>query len=399
MQEQIEESREARRKIEAEIASIRGDRAKLGAALLETAETARATEGKISETEDRLETLIGSEEAIRRSLASRRGVIAEVLAALQRMGRKPPPAVLVAPEDMLQSIRTAMLLGSVLPDMQAEVDALGVDLADLVQLRRSIAAERATLADQAAALGADRMRLSALVEARQSALAAAEQALGAERRHVAEIAKQAADLEDLVTKMESEIAAAARGAEAARKADEARKGQETGAVPDARQKTALGPFADPARLAPASSFAETKGLLPLPVSGTLLRNFGQPDGFGGTQKGMLMATRAGAFVASPCDGWVSYAGPYRSYGQLLIVNAGRGFYIILAGMDRINVNVGQFILAGEPIAIMGDGSTRTAAAIAVGAVQPILYVEFRKDGAAIDPGPWWAKSELQKVGG
>jgi septal ring factor EnvC (AmiA/AmiB activator) len=68
-------------------------------------------------------------------------------------------------------------------------------------------------------------------------------------------------------------------------------------------------------------------------------------------------------------------------------------------MDRINVNVGQFILAGEPVAVMGDGSAKTAAAIAIGGAQPILYVEFRKDGAAIDPGPWWAKPDIQRVRG
>ena len=68
-------------------------------------------------------------------------------------------------------------------------------------------------------------------------------------------------------------------------------------------------------------------------------------------------------------------------------------------MDKINVNVGQFVLAGEPVAVMGDSSVKTAAAIAVGAVQPVLYVEFRKDGVAIDPGPWWAKAEMQKVRG
>jgi septal ring factor EnvC (AmiA/AmiB activator) len=161
----------------------------------------------------------------------------------------------------------------------------------------------------------------------------------------------------------------------------------------------MAPFKDPARLAPASPFADAKGMLPMPATGVLQRGFGAPDGFGGAEKGMLIATRPQAIVASPCDGWAAYAGPYRSYGQLLIINAGQGYYIILAGMDRINVNVGQFILAGEPVAVMGDGSAKTAAAIAIGAVQPVLYIEFRKDGAAIDPGPWWAKPELQKVRG
>jgi septal ring factor EnvC (AmiA/AmiB activator) len=399
MQDSLTAAEEQRRKVEAEVAAIRTDRGKLAAALLEMAQSVSATEAKVGEAEGRLDTLTGSEEAIKRSLVSRREVIAEILAALQRMGRKPPPALLVSPEDMLGAIRTSMLLGAVLPEMRAETQALGADLADLLHLRQSIAAERDALAGDAAKLRIDRQRLAALVDARQAALAAAEQQLGAERLRAAELARQAANLKDLIARMETEVAAAARGAEAARKADEARKSAMEAAPPDVRSKVALAPFKDPARLAPASAFAETKGLLPLPVSGALQRGFGAPDGFGGAEKGMLIATRREAVVASPCDGWVAFAGPYRTYGQLLIINAGQGYYIILAGMDRINVNVGQFILAGEPVAIMGDGSAKTAAAIAIGAAQPILYIEFRKDGAAIDPGPWWVKPEFQKVRG
>ncbi|QBR72712.1 hypothetical protein CU048_06420 [Beijerinckiaceae bacterium] len=399
MEDTLEASQGQRRQIEAEIASIRADRAKLTAALLDATQNVNASERKIGETEARLDALTGSEDAIRRSLAGRRSVIAEVFASLQRMGRKPPPALLVAPEDMLQAIRTSMLLGAVLPQMRSETEALAADLSDLLQLRQSIADERETLSKGVAKLRSERERLAALVEARQSALSAAEQALGAERERASDLAKQAANLKDLITRMETEVAAAARGAEAARKADEMHRRAAEAAPPGGAVKAALAPFKDPARLAPATAFIETKGLLPVPVNGSLQRGFGSQDGFGGTEKGMLIATRVEAIVAAPCDGWVAFAGPYRTYGQLLIINAGQGYYIILAGMDKINVNVGQFILAGEPIAVMGDGSVKTAAAIAIGAVQPILYVEFRKDGVAIDPGPWWAKPELQKVRG
>jgi murein hydrolase activator len=398
MEDTLEASQEQRRKIEAEIESIRADRVKLTAALLDATQNVSATEQKISETEARLDTLSGSEDEIKRSLSSRRAVIAQVLASLQRMGRKPPPALLASPEDMLFAIRTSMLLGSVLPQMRAEAEALASDLSDLVQLRQSVAAERETLASSGARLRAERERLAALIDARQAALSTAEHALESERQRALDLAKQTASLKELIARMETEVAAAARGAEAARKADEARK-RAAEAAPPGGTKAAVSPFKDPARLAPAVSFIETRGLLPLPVNGTFLRSFGNQDGLGGTEKGALIATRSEAIVSSPCDGWVSFAGPYRSYGELLIINGGQGYYIILAGMDKINVNVGQFILAGEPVAIMGNGSVKTAAAIALGAVQPVLYVEFRKDGVAIDPGPWWAKPALQKVRG
>src|SRR5262249_54280043 len=197
MEDSLEASQEQRQKMEAEIASIRADRAKLTAALLNATKDVNASERKIGETEARLDTLTGSEDAIKRSLAGRRAVIAEVLASRQRMGRNPPPALLSAPEDMLAAIRTSMLLGSVLPQMRAETEALASDLADLMQLRQSIAAERETLSRIVAKLRAERERLAALVEARQAALVATERALDSERERALELAKQAASLKDL----------------------------------------------------------------------------------------------------------------------------------------------------------------------------------------------------------
>jgi septal ring factor EnvC (AmiA/AmiB activator) len=398
MEDSIHASTAQRAKIEADVAAIRTDRAKLETALADLARTMDNRQSKIADAKARLDTLTGSEEAIRRSLASRRSVIAEILAALQRMGRKPPPALMAAPEDMLAAIRTSMMLGAVLPDMRAETEALAADLTDLLALRRSIADERDALAGDVAKLALDRERLAALIDARQSALTAAEQALGAERARAADLARQAASLKELIARMETEVEAAASGAAASRKADEAQKAA-AAAAPEAQRRIAMAPFKDPARLAPASPFADTRGLLPMPAAGELQRGFGAPDGFGGTEKGIRVATLPDAVVVSPCDGWAAYAGPYRTYGQLLIINAGQGYYIVLAGMERINVNVGQFVLAGEPVAVMGERSARAAAAIAIGAMRPILYIEFRKDGAAIDPGPWWAKPEFQKVRG
>ena len=392
-------SQDQRKRIEAEIDGLRQDRARLAAALIDTAGKVKASEARIAAFEKRLDALTGTEDAIKRSLESRRGTVAEVLASLQRMGRKPPPAVLVRPEDMLAAVRTSMLLGAVLPELRAETEALAADLGELVNLRRSIAAERDGLSRDIAQLAGERQRLAALVEARQGTLTAAERALGAERERAGELARQASSLKDLIGGLESQIAASRRAAEEARKAEEAQKKAAELDAANVKNKVAAGIFRDSARLAPAVAFADTRGLLPFPVNGTLLKAYGAPDGFGGSEKGVSLATRARAPVASPTDGWVSYAGPYRTYGQLLIINAGGGYYVVLAGLGRANVEPGQFVLAGEPIGVMGEATGKTAAAIAIGATQPVLYIEFRKDGSAIDPGPWWAKADLQKVSG
>lgn len=395
VEEALAASTGARAALEAELAAIGGDRAKLSAALLDAARQSQATEDRMSRLEERLGTLGESESAIRRSLDARRGVIAEILAALQRMGRRPPPAVLVRPEDVLAVIRTSMLLGAVVPELRGEAETLAGDLAELVRLRGLIAADREGLKADLAGWARERQRLDALIAARRARLAEVESGLAAERARAAELGEQARSLKDLVDRMEGEVASARRAADEARTAQE-REARAT------RERFASAGNRDPARLAPKVRFADARGDLSRPASGTLVRSFNQPDGNGGMTRGISLATRPKAVVSSPADGWIAFAGPFRSYGRLLIINAGDGYYLLLAGLDQINVEVGQFVLAGEPVAAMGEGGAGLSSADGTGAgrsYDPILYVEFRKDGGSIDPEPWWAKGPSEKVRG
>ena len=127
--------------------------------------------------------------------------------------------------------------------------------------------------------------------------------------------------------------------------------------------------------------------------------FQQKTNAGDISQGISIATRSETRVLSPSDGWVIYAGPFRSYGQLLIVNAGEGYHVVLAGMERINVELGQFVLAGEPVGIMGASRVASNVNVDTGSTRPVLYVEFRKDGNSIDPSPWWAKSSVEERNG
>jgi septal ring factor EnvC (AmiA/AmiB activator) len=388
----LAQAAESQRRLEREIAELKADRAKLNAALIDGTRRMRATEDRIAGLEQRIATASGSEAAIRRSLEARRGLVVEVLAALQRMGRRPPPAVLVRPEDILAAVRTSMLLGAVLPELRAETEALAQDLAELVRLRAALHADRQSLEQELADLAREQERTAALVEARQSRLGEAERSFGSERAKASELAREAQSLKELIERMERDVAAAHKAADEAKRAAEA-QARET------RERFAAAAFRDPARLVPKIPFAEARGALPMPVGGQTVRAFGDSDGAGGTTRGISISTRPRAVVASPADGWVAFAGPFRSFGRLLIINAGGGYYLLLAGMDQIRVEVGQFVLAGEPVATMGDTSSLVAGNGGVESGGPVLYVEFRKDGGSIDPGPWWAKSQGEKVRG
>jgi septal ring factor EnvC (AmiA/AmiB activator) len=380
---------ELQQKLKADMAAIGQDRSKLNQRLIEIAGQVRSVETRIGEAETRLRPLDSREQQIRGTLDSRRSEIVEVLATLQRAGRRMPPALLVRPEDALQSLRTAMLLGSVVPELRGRAEKLAGDLTELITVRKAIATERDQLATDRDKLRDDQARLAALVDERQRAQSAIERDIDAEGARAIALSRQVDDLQGLIAKMEQDSKSAAKAAAIA---------SLRGAPATANGKPNLGALKDPARATPAIAFASAKGLFAMPVNGLKIREFGGSDGSGGVEKGISLSTRPGAQVTTPCDGWVVYAGPFRSYGQLLILNAGGGYHVLIAGMERISVNIGQFVLTGEPVATMGTRS-QVASILAVNASQPVLYVEFRKDGTPIDPGPWWAANEGEKVRG
>src|SRR4029079_9677408 len=131
----------------------------LNQALIDGAARLRDTEDRIAETEGRLKPLDDNERSLRQSLEGRRATIAEVLAALQRVGRHPPPAIMVRPEDALQTVRTAIMLGAVLPGARAQADQLAADLSDLVRIRREIGEEKERLGRDVASLNEERRRI------------------------------------------------------------------------------------------------------------------------------------------------------------------------------------------------------------------------------------------------
>lgn len=375
-----------------DIVQLRGDRARLARELIDASKRVQDSEQTLQRSERRLETLSLQEIAFRRSLEARRETIADVLASLQRLGRKPPPAVLVRPEDIMLTIRTSMLLGAVVPELRQEAEVILKDLTSLVETRASLVAERDRQAAVDATLKAERERVALLETARKTQLETSESRIVEERRKIQTLAREAQSLKELIARMETEIASASRAALAA------------SAVPlpqqnpaDAARRSATASL-DFARLQPKIAFQEARATLPMPVNGSVIRPFGGSDGLGSRDSGITVETGKQALVVAPADSWVSYAGAYRSFGQVLILNAGGGYRVILTGLDRVTVETGQFILSGEPVGAMGDSAV-PALQREQDKGQPLLYIEFRKDGAPIDPSPWWAKTDGEKVRG
>ena len=392
----IEVSEQRRAELEREIASLKHDQASLRTALLQSAKTQKKLSDDISDGETRIAALAGRQEAIRASLRSRKAILAEVLAALQRMGRNPPPGILISPDDALASVRSAILLGAVVPEIREETSRLVADLEELTQIHASIANERerliATLGEQAE----EEEKLNLLLEEKNRLAMARNERLGEERRKAEELAMRASSLNDLIASLGSEIDSAREAAEQARLA-EIRRMEETERRREQIKARKREGDPDIERMAPAYAFSELTESLELPARGEVTGSWGDDDGTGNTLVGTMVATQPDALVTAPADGWVVYAGNFRSYGQLLILNVGEEYNLVLAGMGRIDASIGQFVVAGEPVGRMSSRRLAAMGALSLASDAPTLYIEFRKDGKPIDPGPWWTKTPSGRI--
>ncbi len=412
-----------------DVADIDAERERLKQRLLETGALIQKSEAKLSTIEGRLGELEAQQRIVRGSLDQRHGQIAKLLGALQRMGRNPPPVMVTRRADALQMVRSAMLLAAAFPEMRGQAMELAGRLQELVRVMDDIRNESTRLKAETERLTEARTKLAGLMEERKQSLDQRRSELAEVRKTAGELSKSVTDLNELIGKLDQAVtantglgayekevavatpapAAATANADATPAIASARPAGPIVVTPDAspgpvqgtETKVALnvpkpgeiielrpgGGGASAARIKPAMAFHEARGRLPLPAHGRHVLNFGEKTQYGANSKGIVLETRNGAQITSPCDGWIVYAGEFRSYGQLLIINAGGGYHILLAGLSRIDVEPGQFVLAAEPVGTMsGAASSRD---VKSDASAPVLYVEFRKDGRPVDPNPWW----------
>lgn len=397
-----------------ETAMLRGE-------LIRAARNAQEHEAALADLRGQLADLDELEKQKSDALAGRKRKMSELLGALERLAQLPPEAMLALPATPQDTLRSAILLRAAVPQLEAQAKALRQEIESLAVVRDEIDAKRADQQKQAQALGEERARLGALL-ARKATL---EKQAVAERQKAADAAKalasQATDLRELLARIdadrkkreEAERKALAEAALAAKRAAEA-EAKARQQLADAQSKAQAEAATKAARPAPAppapppivstppaaptqvasfspprlGTFSQARGHLAFPAQGRMIQSFGEKVVGGGEARGIMLETEPAAQIVAPYDGTVVFAGPFRDYGQLLIIEHGEGYHMLLAGFERIDSAVSQTLLAGEPVGVMArpaDGNPR-------------LYIELRQNGRPINPLPWLA-TPIGKVSG
>ncbi len=345
----LQASKQKAAALAAAAAALSKEAAGLQARLVQRAAAAQQAEKELSDLEATLATLEETRAVKTAELNRKRHALLLSLAALERLAMTPPGAALVG-ENPLDIARGSLLLNFAVPELRRRAAGLAGELSQLSQLGKEIDGRRTHAQTLASVLDRERQQIAELLQQKASLQRQTAAQASAANARSAKLAAQAQDLRDLLEKLAAEK----------------------------QRQPAMA--AMPENIRP---FPTQAGSLTPPVSGRIVARFGASDAAGSSSRGILLESRAQAAVVAPFDGQVLFRGPFRSYGEILIIQHGGGYHSLLAGLGRSDAVVGQWVLAGEPVGVMGPSKDGN----------PKLYMELRRDGHPIDPVPWLGKSD------
>lgn len=371
-----------------ELATLRTD-------MIATAKIIQEQEQSLTGLEERLSALEATERDLKSTLGVRDEQLQRVAMALQRMALRPTEAVTLSPLKPDDAVRTAILLRAAVPGVQASAKELEGELAALYSVRSEVQDQQQKVALAAAGLIDKRQSLAQKEQEKSKLQMELSGASDAATAKLQKLASEAADLKDLVAKItverakreaERKVAEAKRAAEEKAAAEKAAKNRivlrpppgVAPAKPAETQTASLPPQSAPAeRGVDLRPFSKARGTMPFPAMGSLKRRYGEgADDPGALSKGIVIAARSGGQVIAPFDGTVAFAGPFRGYGLLLIIEHSEGYHTLLAGLGRIDSVIDQRVFAGEPVGVMDSQGASD------------LYVELRQNGQPVNPLPW-----------
>lgn len=346
IERQLEQERNRAGTLDRRAAAEQNELEKLQDAARLAAAAAMAREDEASDLELRLAEIDAERGTREAAIANRRGEIAALAGALQRLARQPPEALALDPATPLDAARTATLVGAMVGTLERQAHALKDELAALTAARQAHLQTRNALAQSLAELAQERDRL--------------ETALSARARAVARLAEERSDTAARIARLGRESAELLGRLEPA-----------PAISPQTARATARSVPVSPADLQALPGYR-------WPVRGRIVENWGQAQPGGQIARGLTIEPREAASLVAPADGTVAFAGVFRGYGQILILEHGGGYHSILAQLSRIDAAVGQTVTAGEPVGRAGIDDRG----------MPVLYLELRRNGQPVDPTPW-----------
>lgn len=372
LKERAEEERRLRREVEARQKEV----AVLRQRLIETANALQEAERKIAALEDSIAALEAEKAEAEIALRRESENLSELLAALQSLEMSRPPALLVTPEDANKAARAAMLLSEAAPEVEARAGRLRAALEKLTSLSAALDRDKASFAVTNRELAARRDVLEELMQKKEAERDVAAALAASAQRETARMAAEASTLREMIERL-SRLAYSITPRVKPPKPQSAAPALAAPALPTLKE-------AAPTPVLTAKAFDLARGALRPPVTGRVTGLFGKPRPEGGQFEGMRFAVRDQAIVTAPFEGEVAFAMEWRPVGNMIVLDVGQGYHILLIGVGRILVQERQHVTAGEPVAEMAGGGAS-------------LDLEIRKNGEPVNPALWLSKKSMEEL--
>lgn len=385
MEREVQAQNLEHKKLQAQATQISLELTRISKDMIASAKQIQNSEEKISRMESELETLRADLKKAEENFVVEDDNLIKTLSALQNLALKPTEALFVQPLTPVEIIRSAMLLREAVPYLQENAARIREDLEKIEAQKNLVEKQVARIIRQKKILEKEHEQMKALVQRKSKIRNAVEIKSVKAKKKVEQLASQANDLRDLLNKLEKQRQKKLRRQEEERrrlaelKAAEARRAAEETKKLEEKQRADLIKFKPEVINEVGENFVKAKGHLLRPARGPVVTAYGEQMSKGVTSKGIIIKTRSQAQVISPYDGTVIFAGPFRGYGNLIIIEHGQGYLSLLAGLEEVDCELGQMLLAGEPVGQMPEsGDAR-------------LYVELRKDNHPVNPLTWIEK--------
>lgn len=341
----LAKSKEAEAALKQKLETTERDMEKMRERSAALAETLQATERRVSNEEEALDKANTELTLKRQEFEARKDDYTATVLSMLRMRNMPATAIFTSREDTQQLLRTASVLEKTNSAVASKAARLRSDIAQMKKLQSTAKARDASTRAEKAKLKAEQNKLATELANRQKLQKQLSADHAKAEARVAELSRTSKSLQDLLDKLAAD-----------RKAE-----------PPPKQTAKL------------REFDTKKGSGRAPVAGEILHRFGEKQGDNGTYRGMVFKARPGATVVAPYDGEVAFTGPFRDYGNMVLIKHKNGYISLIAGLGTVNTRLNQAAIRGEPIGTMPENGKTEA------------YVELRDASAKpIDPANWFA---------
>ena len=310
---------------------------------------------------------------------SENDMLIETLAALQNLALRPSEAVLVQPLSPVEVMRSSILLRGSVHSLESRASSIRQSIEDISNQKAQIALRLQDLEKDNKKLAMQQEDMKKLSQQKSTMYSQISSQSEEAKKKADMLASQAHNLRDLLEKLEKQKEIARR-----QMAEKARLAREQAAAQlhdESHGLEAINEYENSLQTLeqPAVGFSKAKGRLSRPARGPLVTAFHSELSKGVYSNGIDIKTAAKAQVIAPYDGTVIYAGPFKNFANLVIIDHGEGYTSLLSGLGETDTEVGQTLLAGEPVGTMpADAGSK-------------LHIEIRKNNHPVNPNEWIKK--------